>query len=488
MNKKFAEAWARVSLRAKLTAFSVAILGILLMISSAGTVSLLRTYLQATTDNVLVSTATTLHTEDPALLRTRIATRLVSLPRLPTDYYIAYLDETGSLVLGIESSSNHAQILPNLSKFTTAAVAKTQGYPFEIDNQGNPVTDINVGKGWRIIAVPLTSTPGSLVVALPVDADNALISQYRNIGTGFGILLLVMSALAIWFTISSALRPLKEVERTADAVAAGDFTRRLIERSPKTEVGRINKSLNTMLGSIENAMDSRGKALDQMRRFVSDASHELRTPLASVRGYAELYRMGALKDKANLDDAMSRIEAEAVRMGSLVDSLLTLARLDESTQMTFVETDLVPIAIEAAKDASVAEHRRTILVTNFEGEKLDDSHHVYAKVDSMAFRQVLTNLLANASRFSPVKGQVELLIGIQGSKTVIEVRDHGEGIPEQLREKVFERFFRADNSRNRETGGSGLGLSIVKTILDRHKATIVALETDGGGTTMRIEL
>jgi two-component system OmpR family sensor kinase len=175
-------------------------------------------------------------------------------------------------------------------------------------------------------------------------------------------------------------------------------------------------------------------------------------------------------------------------MGSLVDSLLTLARLDESTQMTFVETDLVPIAIEAAKDASVAEHKRTILVTNFEGEKLDDSHHVYAKIDAMAFRQVLTNLLANASRFSPVKGQVELLIGIQGSKTVIEVRDHGEGIPEQLREKVFERFFRADNSRNRETGGSGLGLSIVKTILDRHKATIVALETDGGGTTMRIEL
>jgi two-component system OmpR family sensor kinase len=106
----------------------------------------------------------------------------------------------------------------------------------------------------------------------------------------------------------------------------------------------------------------------------------------------------------------------------------------------------------------------------------------------MALRQVFTNLLANASRFSPADKTVELVIGIQGSKTVIEVRDHGEGIPKQLREKVFERFFRADNSRNRETGGSGLGLSIVKTILDRHRATIVALETDGGGTTMRIEL
>jgi two-component system OmpR family sensor kinase len=243
-----------------------------------------------------------------------------------------------------------------------------------------------------------------------------------------------------------------------------------------------------MLGSIETAMNSRGKALEQMRRFVSDASHELRTPLASVRGYAELYRMGALKDKPALDDAMHRIESEALRMGGLVDNLLTLARLDESDDLALVETDLVPIAVEAAKDASVAEHKRKIVVTNFAGEKIDSNYQVKAKVDALAMRQVFTNLLANASRFSPADKTVELVIGIQGSKAVIEVRDHGEGIPKQLREKVFERFFRADNSRNRETGGSGLGLSIVKTILDRHRATIVALETDGGGTTMRIEL
>lgn len=488
MNQKLASGWARVSLRSKLTALSVAIIGLLLVISSAGTVSLLRTYLQANTDNLLVTTAATLRAEDPALIRNRIATRQLSLPALPSDYYIAYLDNSGTLLLGIESSSNPNLKMPNLSSFTKAAVAKVEAIPFEIDTKGAPVTDLNEGRGWRIVAVPLVSTAGTLVVALPVDANNALITQYRNIGTGFGMLLLLVSALAIYFTISSALRPLKEVERTAEAVAAGDISRRLIERSPKTEVGRINRSLNTMLGSIESAMDSRGKALDQMRRFVSDASHELRTPLASVRGYAELYRMGALKDKENLNDAMGRIESEAIRMGELVESLLTLARLDETTQMNLIETDLVPIALEAAKDASVAEHKRTILVTNFLGETMDENHHVLAKVDAMAFRQVLTNLLANASRFSPLDRPVELMLGLEGSKTVIEVRDHGEGIPVQLRDKVFERFFRADNSRNRETGGSGLGLSIVKTILDRHQATIVALETDGGGTTMRIEL
>jgi len=488
MNAKLVLGWSRVSLRTKLTALSVGIIGLLLVISSLGTVALLRTYLQANVDNVLNKSAAVMSLEDPDLIQQRLATRQIDLPALPTDYYMGYLRPDGSLALSFSQSTKAKAPVPNFSTLNIDTVLRIQGVPFEIDNAGKPVHDLNEGKGWRILAVPLRNSPGSFVIALPVDNDNALITQYRNIGTGFGALLLVLSALAIWITISSALRPLKEVERTAEAVAAGDFGRRLMEPHSRTEVGRINSSLNTMLGSIQEAMDSRGKALDQMRRFVSDASHELRTPLASVRGYAELYRMGALRDKPALDDAMGRIEAEAVRMGGLVDSLLTLARLDEATEMTLVETNLVPIAREAAKDASVAEHKRTILVTNFDGEELGDDNKVLAKVDAMAIRQVITNLLANASRFSPADRTVELVLGTQGHKTVIEVRDHGEGIPKQLREKVFERFFRADNSRNRETGGSGLGLSIVKTILDRHRASIVALETDGGGTTMRIEL
>jgi two-component system OmpR family sensor kinase len=488
MNRKLAESWARVSLRSKLTALSVAIIGILLVISSSGTVSLLATYLQRNTDAILLTSATALSDELPDQISTRVSTGQLVLPDLPSDYYIAYLNPDGSLQVSFFSGANRNRSFPNLSKFTIPEVLRINGMPFEIDKNGVPIQGVDDSRGWRIVAVPTTNFPGSLVIALPVGSNNALIAQYRNIGAGFGFLLLVLSALAIWFTITSALRPLKEVERTAELVAAGEIDRRLVERSPKTEVGRINKALNSMLESIQGALDSRSKALDQMRRFVSDASHELRTPLASVRGYAELYRMGALKGKKNLDDAMGRIEAEAVRMGGLVDSLLTLARLDESAQMNMAETNLVPIAIDAAKDASVAEFKRKISVTNFKGVALSDKDEVMAWVDAMAFRQVLTNLLANASRFSPKDGTVELLIGVQSHKTVIEVRDHGEGIPKQLREKVFERFFRADNSRNRETGGSGLGLSIVKTIIDRHRATIVAVETEGGGTTMRIEL
>ena len=488
MNSKLVAGWGKVSLRAKLTALSVAIIGVLLIISSVGTVALLRTYLQANTDGVLIKTAQTLRFEDPVLIRARIATRQLQLPALPSDYYIAFLDGTGEFQLGIEQSTKPNATVPNLSSLNLAAVQNTKGRPFEVNDQGRPMRDFNEGSGWRILAVPLSNGIGSLVVALPVDNNNALIARYQAIGATFGGLLLLVSALAIWLTISSALRPLKEVERTAQAVAEGDIGQRLVEQPTNTEVGRINSSLNMMLSSIETAMDSRGKALEQMRRFVSDASHELRTPLASVRGYAELYRMGALRDKLALDDAMGRIEAEAIRMGGLVDSLLTVARLDESTELTLVETDLVPIALEAAKDASVAEHKREIVVLNLKGEEISSDYQTKAAVDVMAFRQVLTNLLSNASRFSPADKNVELAIGHDGHKTVIEIRDHGEGIPKQLRSKVFERFFRADNSRNRETGGSGLGLSIVKTILDRHQATIVALETNGGGTTMRIEL
>ena len=488
MNQKLASGWSRVSLRAKLTALSVAIIGLLLIISSAGTISLLATYMQRNTDTILLASAEALSDELPDQISVRVSTGQLTLPDLPSDYYIAYQDPQGNLLTGFFSGSNPNRKFPNLSNFTLPEVTRIAGVPFEIDERGVPIAGIDDNRGWRIVTVPTTGAPGSLVVALPVANNHALIAQYRNIGAGFGLLLLILSALAIWLTITSALRPLKEVERTAEAVAAGDLGSRLVERSTKTEVGRINKALNSMLESIQGALDSRGKALEQMRRFVSDASHELRTPLASVRGYAELYRMGALKDKANLDDAMARIEAEAIRMGGLVDSLLTLARLDEATELTMADTDLVPIVRDSAKDASVAEYKRKIVVTNFEGETLDENHHVKAKVDALAMRQVLTNLLANASRFSPEGGTVELVLGVQGHKTVIEVRDRGEGIPAQLREKVFERFFRADNSRNRETGGSGLGLAIVKTIVERHKATIVALETPGGGTTMRIEL
>jgi len=489
MQSRLSSIWERISLRAKLTSLSVALIGVLLIVSSLGTVSLLRTYLQQNVDTLLTSTASTLSNENPALVESRLANRQLILPRLPSDFYVAYLDVSGNLLIGLVASTTDSKNVPNLSAFTLDTVANTQGQPFDADDSGaaNKV-DPNLAD-WRIVALPLQNMPGSIVVALPTSSNREILKQYGAIGAGFGGLLLLISGLSIWLTIASALRPLNEVERTARAVADGDISQRLIERPGNTEIARLNHSLNTMLSSVETAMSSRNKTLEQMRRFVADASHELRTPLVSVRGYAELYRMGALKKKSDVAEAMQRIESEAIRMTGLVESLLTLARLDEGAKLATTKTNLVAIAEDVAKDYSVTDNHREVLITDLEGVRLGKDVKIFAECDSNSIRQVFTNLLNNAGRFSPEKKPIEIAFGSRRNDEIIfEVRDHGEGIPEQLRAKVFERFYRADNSRNRETGGSGLGLAIVSTIVERHDGEIVADETPGGGATFRVTL
>jgi two-component system OmpR family sensor kinase len=487
LTQKLTFAWERVSLRSKLTTLSVSIIGLLLVVSSFGTITLLRTYLQQNMDTMLTSTASTLSNEDPSTIEARLATGQLDLPRLPSDYYIAYLDTSGSLLIGLVSSAqNSDRLVPNLSKLNLQQVVLTEGEPF--DAMINSSSTRNTMTEWRMVAVPLKNLPGSVVIALPTNTNTALLSQYTTIGGGFGVLLLVISGIAIWVTISQALRPLREVERTAASVASGDIGSRLIEHEGKTEIARLNRSLNSMLGSIETAMDSRNRTLEQMRRFIADASHELRTPLVSVRGYAELYRMGVLKKQEDVADAMQRIESEAIRMSGLVESLLALARLDEGAKITLGEHDLVSLAQVAAKDASVADGNREINLIDLDGKPLEANASLIATFDPSQMRQVLTNLLANACRFSPEGAAVEVAVGKRDERVIFEVRDHGEGIPEQLRTKVFERFYRADNSRNRDTGGSGLGLSIVTTIVEHHGGSVVADETPGGGATFRVSL
>ena len=476
----------RISLRTKLTTMSVALIGLLLAISSMGTMALLRTYLQQNTDTLLTSTAATLSGEDPLLLEVRLATHEVTLPRLPSDYYIAYLDSTGNLLIGLVSSANGKNDVPNLSGLSLPYVKATGGMPFEVE-VNSKYADKRLGN-WRMVALPLSNQGGSVVVALPEASNAGLIAQYGAIGTGFGFLLLLLSAGAIWVTITSALRPLREVERTAAMVAAGDTSQRLVERDKSTEIGRLNASLNSMLDSVDDAMTSRNNTVDQMRRFVSDASHELRTPLVTLRGYAELYRIGALKKKADIAEAMQRIESESLRMTELVENLLALARMDESAPLAKQQTNLVELASISARDSAAIGSKNKIVIVDLDGKKLAKGAEVMAAVDASSMRQVLTNLLVNAAKFSKPKGQIEIALAENSGRVVLEVRDHGEGIPAALREKVFERFFRADNSRNRETGGSGLGLSIVKNIVTRHGGDIKALETPGGGATFRVTL
>lgn len=469
--------WERISLRSKLTALAVGLIGLLLSVSSAGTVALLSTYLQQTTDALLISTANSLRSENPLQLARRVSSGDLALPSLPSDYYIAILDKDGNQFLGLVSATGGGRTVPNFSSLELDTVIATEATPFDFQ--------VNVQGGldshWRMVAIPLTRASGSVVVALPTSSNRQIIAQYGVIGARFGIFLLVVSGLSIWLTITSALRPLKEVERTASAVKAGKFNSRLVERHGKTEIGRLNGALNSMLDSIESAVSGKDKTLDQMRRFVSDASHELRTPLVTVRGYAELYRMGAIKKPKDVAEAMQRIESEAIRMSGLVESLLTLTRLDELGSLNRKQHDLVALAKQVIMDASVAS-------PGVEFGFDSNSEVIAVEIDADRIKQVLTNLVANAARFAPKKSAVQISLRAEKERVLIQVIDHGEGIPEPLRERIFDRFYRIDNSRNRDTGGSGLGLAIARAIVSNHQGKIWVSTTPGGGSTFEFEL
>jgi two-component system, OmpR family, sensor kinase len=299
-----------------------------------------------------------------------------------------------------------------------------------------------------------------------------------------------------------------------------------------------------MLSRIDRAFTDRAETISRMRRFVGDASHELRTPLVSLRGYAELYRMGAIQKEEDVAQAMERIEKEAMRMSSLVSDLLELARLDEQRPIEKVAVDLVPLARDAALDAMAGSPDRDVTVvvddrpastalppapSNTETDTLrSDAPRRRASAalarlrsrrreatsgqapelvgrlslpelppvsaivqgDENKLRQVVTNLIGNALRFTQDGSPIELVVGVDEAAGVatLAVVDHGEGIPAQLKEKIFDRFFRADSSRTRDTGGSGLGLAIVSSIVANHGGRVDVLDTPGGGATFRVAL
>jgi two-component system OmpR family sensor kinase len=227
-----------------------------------------------------------------------------------------------------------------------------------------------------------------------------------------------------------------------------------------------------------------------MRRFVSDASHELRTPLATIRGYGELYRMGALDTPDKVDDTMGRVEDAARRMGLLVNDLLVLARLDEGRPLRAERVDLVAMADDAAQDLVALDPSRTVRVVGLTSETVPPALVVTGDGDRL--RQVLTNLVGNVARHTPAGSAAELALGTAGegplARAVVEVRDHGPGVSPEQAARMFERFYRADSSRNRESGGSGLGLAIVAAIVGAHWGHVTTRSPAEGGLVVRVEL
>ncbi|WEF20135.1 sensor histidine kinase [Microbacterium maritypicum] len=528
--------WRRISLRAKVTGVTVAVLALGLLVTGIGTVPILRNALVANIDAQL-----------PALVSSDLVDRYFDTvtvdgvstysPRdeQPRDFSFAIYDATGELRAAARGTSGQAPLFP--ARYSLAkATANTDQIPLEMEGAD--------GERFHAAVAVVPSEGGVLriqLVALPLSPADRIISQYFGIYITIALITILIAALLTRGLVTLTFRRLGQVEATAMSIAAGDFRQRLTDLEPTTEVGRLNTAINTMLDRVDRSLAQRDRTVQHMRRFIGDASHELRTPLVSVRGYAELYRMGAIKGEEDTARAMERIEKEAIRMGVLVEDLLALARLDEEREPEIVPLDLRPIARDAALDLRAAAPGRTVTVIDrtADSKTVIPVHEMpplqppqppaprglsratlsrlrrrprpqeqapaidFTEVTDLPVRtppivlgeenkvrQVVTNLLGNARRFSPEDGPIEIVVDsdrVAGTGSIAIV-DHGEGIPPQIREQIFERFWRADTSRARETGGSGLGLAIVASILKALHGGVDVSETPGGGATFTVTL
>ncbi|WP_256980728.1 sensor histidine kinase [Rhodococcus sp. 14-1411-2a] len=389
--------------------------------------------------------------------------------RPPTNFFVRSVANDGTVRGPI---NDVAESVPDLSGAPSAT-------PKTVGSEGDP------SKEWRVITV--TNSEGSTTVGMSLSANQQTVSRLVVLQFYIGAAVLLALAVIAYFVVRRSLRPLREVETTAAAIAAGDLHRRVPEWSEKTEVGRLSLALNGMLSQIQRAFaataaseEAARASEDRMRRFVADASHELRTPLTTIRGFAELYRQGAMSDISLL---MTRIEGESARMGLLVEDLLMLARLDAQRPLDMRRVDLLTIAADAVHDAKAVSPVRDISLKVLAGPGIPE-----VSGDDARLRQVLANLVGNAVRHTPESASITVCVGTTQSSVLLEVQDTGPGLGEEEAAHVFERFYRADSSRTRESGGSGLGLSIVAALVAAHNGTVRVQSAPGQGATFRVEL
>ena len=452
-----------------------------------------------------------------------------------------------------------SKVLPDLP--LTFTVEQTYGQIDRRIDLEDPGTGQHYLARVGILVIPGTPSVYTQMVVQPLAPTDRIVAAYVGIYAFVALLILIATALLTRWLVTLAFRNLRQVETTAMDIAAGDFSQRLTDIVPDTEVGRLKTAINAMLARIDGALGQRDATLRQMRRFIGDASHELRTPLVTMRGYAELYRMGAIRSDEDVAQSMERIEKEAIRMGALVEDLLALARLDERRDVTITALDLRPIARDAALDLRVTSPQREVTVDDTTSRDelvlptitLDPLLDATGRAgtasgrrkappttsamaiagatlsrlrrrpkdasdtsteptgpapapaeavrtpprlapvvlgDENKVRQVVANLLGNARRFTAEDSPIGLRVGVDADADMgwIEIIDLGEGVPEQIRDQIFQRFWRADTSRTRETGGSGLGLSIVASIVDLLHGRVEVRDTPGGGATFRVSL
>jgi two-component system OmpR family sensor kinase len=459
----------RLSLRARVLVVALTLLTAGMVASDAVVLVALRTPLVARVDLQVTVGASVLSILPPQLLSGLAADAPAGRrpPEQVKGFYFAYLAADGR-----PSLSLHGGPVPELPRLDRASVVARHGEPFEVP-------------GWRVLALPMHSGDGSVVVAGALSQVDETMIQVLLLCVLVGAGLLVVLAVAGWFWVRAGLRPLRRIEETAAAIAGGDLSRRVpFTMAPTTEVGRLTAALNGMLTQIEKAVAARTRSEERLRRFVADASHELRTPLAGISGFAQLYRLGG----AEIEATMDRIERESLRLTGLVDDLLLLAQLDErGLELRRAPMDLRTLAADALHDLRALDPTRPVRLTGLGAA--EDPAPAPVVGDESRLRQVVSNLVGNAIAHTPAGSAVRIGVGTSGADAVLEIADTGPGLPAAAARQVFERFYRADTSRARDgAGGAGLGLAIAWSLVTAHGGTVELDTAPGAGATFRIRL
>ena len=509
----------RVPLRIKLITAVLALVAIALGVISVAGISVLRSYLLSQYDNQLAGAQVQVqHAVERCLsgpLPCEQPASSAALYWLPTNGKLLTIWFPVESPFGMHSQP---KIIPG------PAITATQSWATGLVGQNVTVPAQTGGGYWRVTAFhAVGDLNGQLVsgtIILGVDATSAyktirILVILDLIVSGIVLVALAIVGIAI---VRTSLRPLTDIELTAGAIAAGDLSQRVPDRDPRTEVGRLGRSLNAMLAQVEAAFHAREKSEasarrseEKMRQFVADASHELRTPLTAIRGYAEYYRQrGGVGNGArhaapanseptqaedgrltepDIDRIMQRVEQESARMGVLVEDMLLLARLDQQRPIERRPVDLLTLTADAVQDARMIAPRRKIELTVGRGAAF------LVLGDEARLRQVITNLMSNALSHTPDGTPIDVRILTHGPdgrlpvpSVTIEVDDHGPGLSQEQAKRVFERFYRADQARGRKTGGAGLGLAIVAALVEAHDGAVGVDTAPGSGAMFWITL
>lgn len=469
---------SRLSLRARLIVVCLALLSCGVLVTDAVSVGLLRQHLVDRVDSQLrllgavfvrVPVAGPVTGQLPAELRTALD--------VISDVYVVELAPDGSTVREARTPGGSVPRLPPIDSSTARA---REGQPFDVP-------------GWRVIVgVRPAGTFGegnTVVVAAQLAKVDSTVRRVWTVSGVTVVLVLVVLAGVGWFAMQAGLRPLRRIEETAAAIAGGDLTHRVPDLAPPTtEVGRLTAALNGMLAQIEEAFTARERSEARMRAMLSDVSHELRTPLFGIKGFTELYRMGGLPTRADVDRTMDHIEREAGRLAALAEDLLLLATVDEQPDvLALTPMDLRTIAADMRADLQALDPSRPVTVTGPDGTGPPGRAPVLG--DEARLRQVATNLVGNAIAHTPAGTPVRIGVGSVDGSAVLELADSGPGMSPDEAARVFDRFYRADTSRSRAGGnGAGLGLTIVRSLVVAHGGRVEVDTSPGTGSTFRILL